>query len=167
MRSINLSKPSAKAFSGVRRHNPSGKRSAPKLSCNSTAAARCLRGGKRPGRRHRAWGASPVRSRVVFVSSVAGLPVDPQRFSERSSAPSSHNIVTPCQPLPSLCFRRSSRAPWSPLLASLSNSGCSSAPSAHRPLVPRFARDRWWGRRSLGLWRRLGAGNTSGTHVLR
>jgi hypothetical protein len=31
------------------------------------------------------------------------------------------HIVTPWQPLPSLCFRRSSRAPWSPLLASLSS----------------------------------------------
>ena len=73
----------------------------------STAAARCLR--SIPPVRHRA----SARALVFGERSLGCLSV----FS--GSCP--RHIILPWQPLPSLCFRRSSRAPWSPLLASLSS----------------------------------------------
>jgi hypothetical protein len=50
----------------------------------------------------------------VIREPVAGRWSFPQRFIL-------HHIVTPWQPLPALWLSRSSRAPWSPLLASLSS----------------------------------------------
>jgi len=81
---------------------------------------------------------SRLRSLSLFGLSFAGLPVSLQRL-----VPSPHHPSVAAAPF--LSCRRSSRAPWSPLLASLS----SLPPHAHRPLVTRFARDRWWGRRLI------------------
>jgi len=58
---------------------------------------------------------SRLRSRASVRRAVAGLAVSLQRLILR-------HIILPCQPLPTLWFTRSSRAPWSPLLASLSSS---------------------------------------------
>ena len=88
-------------------------------SGNSTAAAHCLRGGKRPVRRHRASARCPCsfyRS-LGCLSFLSGSFLSPHRHSVAAAH--------------FLSFRRSSRAPWSPLLASLS-SLLSSCPSPAR-----------------------------------
>jgi len=66
---------------------------------------------------------SGLRSRASVRRAVAGLAVSLQRLILR-------HIMPPCQPLPPLWFTRSSRAPWSPLLASLSSDASSCPPPA-------------------------------------
>ena len=66
---------------------------------------------------------SRLRSRASVRRAVAGLAVSLQRLILR-------HIILPCQPLPPLWFTRSSRAPWSPLLASLSSFLSSCLPPA-------------------------------------
>ena len=87
-------------------------------SGNSTAASRCLRGGKRPARRHRAFARCPYscyRS-LVCLSFLSGSFPSPHRHSVAAAL--------------FLSWRRSSRAPWSPLLASLSSFLSSCPPPA-------------------------------------
>ena len=98
-------------------------------SGKSTAAARCLRGGKRPARRHRASARCPcsIYRSLVCLSFLSGSFLSPHR----------HSVAAALY----LGLRRSSRAPWSPLLASLS----SSPPHAHRPLVTLSLRRVWVG----------------------
>ena len=89
-------------------------------SGNSTAPARCLRGGKRPARRHRASARCPCsfyRS-LVCLSFLSGSFLSPHRHSVAAAH--------------FLSCRRSSRALWSPLLASLSSAASSCpAPARH------------------------------------
>ena len=76
-------------------------------SGNSTAASRCLRGGKRPARRHRAFARCPYscyRS-LVCLSFLSGSFPSPHRHSVAAAL--------------FLSWRRSSRALWSPLLVQL------------------------------------------------
>ena len=128
-------------FWGVRRPEPVGGSKVPStFVLQSTAPARCLR--SIPPVRHRA----SARA-LVFVGSVAG-----PRCSTLAARYRSHAIRSP-RPLPSVCFRRSSRALWSPLLASLSSLHSSCPPPARHSVRSGF---RGWGRRLIVLLRRGG-----------
>ena len=98
-------------------------------SGKSAAASRCLRGVGPPFAQ-----TSRLRSLSLFVLSFAGLPVSLQRFD---SSPHHPSVAAAHY----LSLRRSSRAPWSPLLASLS----SMPPHAQRPLVTLSLRRGWVG----------------------
>jgi len=125
---------SVKSFSGIRRHKPVG--GSKVLSTFVRQFDHC--GTLSAGRQAPCAQTSRLRSLSLFVLSFAGLPC--QSSAARALATSSFRGSRSLFELAAFLPCSMVTAPRVAFVV---------LPHAHRPLVTRFARDRWWGRRLI------------------